>query len=152
MNRRRPTSRDILLLAVLLGGVVAAAPGCAAKHGQRFHIVPQPDPSYTVEGEAVIVKNDDFRLTVIPLDDLAREAFIRSKVEGSPDPFRSGPAGIPRYITFRVFIENLGDSAPVSFQPQSVYLATETGDRLFPMDYPEAYSKLVGTASLGVTP
>ena len=136
-----------LPVAIFIIAVLCQTLGCAGKRVLDFRLVPQPDPSYSVEGNAVTVKTDEFHLTVIALDDLARRAFIHQRAGESKDPFGPGPGGAPRYVTFRVFLENLGTTDPVTFQPQSVYLATETGDRLSPMDYPEAYTKLFGTFS-----
>src|SRR5262249_54531899 len=55
--------------------------------------------------------------------------------------------GIPRFSTFKASIHNPGHKRPVVFQPQSVYLASELGDRLFPLDFPEAYRLLFGASN-----
>ena len=66
-------------------------------------------------------------------------SYITSRAPGSVDPFSPGPAGISRYFTLKVSVDNAGEEQPVIFQPQSIFLASEMGDRLFPLDFPEAY-------------
>jgi hypothetical protein len=140
MTKRSPRPLQIVTL-ILLG---VAALGCASQNMRRFRLAPKPAAAYSIQDGAVTIKTPEFRMMVFPLDDIARAAFIKSRVEGATDPFGSGPSGIPRYLSFRLFIENLGSAEPVSFQPQSIYLASASGDRMFPLDYPDAYTRLVG--------
>lgn len=141
---RRRSWWTALVLAALLGLTVMVPLGCAAHVPNPYRLVAAPSSGYTIEGGAVTIETSAFRITVTPLDDLARSAFIHSRAEGATDPFGSDGAGIPKYLSFRLVVENLGASEPVVFQPQSIYLASTTGDRLFPLDYPEAYSRLAG--------
>src|SRR5712691_11430290 len=136
----RPFGAALLLSTVLLYG-------CAAHAPRAYRLVPAASSSYSIEGGGVSIKTDAFHLTVLPLDDLARAAFIHARAEGGTDPFGPDRSGSPKFLTFRLSVENLGDRDPVVFQPQSIYLASEAGDRSFPLDYPEAYSLLVGIES-----
>src|SRR5262245_4891667 len=135
----RTASGAVLLVTLIAGSAAILSTGCAARGPQGFRLVPVPAPDYSIEAGSVTIKTEAFRLTVIPLDDLARAAFIRSRAEGATDPFGPDASGAPKYLSFRLSVENLDDKQPVVFQPQSIYLASEKGDRLFPMDYPEAY-------------
>ena len=44
-------------------------------------------------------------------------------------------------------MENLSAKDTVAFQPQNIMLASENGDRIYPLDYPQAYTRLMGSAS-----
>jgi hypothetical protein len=139
-------SRDILLMTAALGATIALA-ACAVRPPHQYRLVPAPGPRYTIHEGGIDVHGETFNLTIVPLDDIGRAAFIKSRAAGAVDPFDPGPGGLSRYFTFKVLIENTGTEQPVVFQPQSVYLASEMGDRLFPLDFPEAYRLLFGNAS-----
>ena len=142
------STRDIFLMTAALSGVLALAlAGCAPHPPHTYRLTPAPGARYAVEGGSVEIHGEKFNLHLIPLDDLGRAAFIRARAAGAADPFAPGPGGISRYFTFKLSIENTGASRPVVFQPQSIFLASEMGDRLFPLDFPEAYRLLFGSAS-----
>ena len=141
-------SRDLLsMTATVSGAILIAFSGCAPHAPRQYHLVPAPGEKYEVESGGVRVRSNRFLLSLLPLDDLGRASFIKSRAPGSVDPFSPGPAGIDRYFTFKVSVENTGEDGPVVFQPQSVFLASEQGDRLFPLDFPEAYRLLFGKSN-----
>lgn len=141
----KATRQTPFVIAALLGAIGLA--GCASRPPRDYRLVPAPGPRYAIEGGGVSIHSDTFHLSILPLDDLGRAAFIRTRAEGAADPFSPGPAGISRYLTFRLSIENTGAKEPVVFQPQSIYLASEMGDRFYPLDFPEAYSRLFGATN-----
>src|SRR5215475_5205494 len=140
----RPAHYVLFLTAAL---AAAALPGCAPHSPRQYRLVPSPGERYTIHEGGIEVHGPTFDLTIVPLDDIGRAAFTKARAVGAVDPFAAGPAGITRYFTFKVSIHNTDDKKPVVFQPQSVYLASELGDRLFPMDFPEAYRLLFGTSN-----
>ena len=135
------------LVTTMLAASVAALAGCAARPPRAYRVVPLQGPSYTIQEGVVAISAATFRMTILPLDDLARGAFIRARAEGATDPFGPDHGGTPRYITFRLMIQNTGDTEPVVFQPQNIYLASSAGDRLFPLDFPQAYSRFAGSVN-----
>lgn len=146
MNAAIPRARSPQAgLALIVFAALTGAPsGCAARAPGAYRLVPSPASGYTIEGGSVTIQTKAFRLMVTALDDIARSAFIHARAEGATDPFGSTRAGIPEYLTFKLVVENLGEDEPVVFQPQSVHLASVTGDRLLPLDYPKAFSRLSG--------
>jgi len=140
----RAPRETLLLMAALIGTIGLL--GCAARPPHQYRLVATPGPNYTIEGASASIDTERFHLTIVPLDDIGRAAFIRAKAEAATDPFAPGPGGLSRYFTFRLSIENTGDK-PVVFQPQSIYLASEMGDRLLPLDFPEAYRRLFGASN-----
>ena len=103
-----------------------------------------PQPSYTITGETVSIKGGLYSLDLTLLDDAARAAFIGARVPAAADPFAPAAGSKRRYLTFRLAIRNTGTSEPINFQPQGVVLSQESGDRILPFDYPQAYSSLAG--------
>src|SRR5262245_37840526 len=138
--------RPILFVTAALAGAMALQ-ACAPRAPRQYRLVPTPGPRYTIHEGGIDVHGSTFDLTIVPLDDIGRAAFIKARAAGAVDPFAPGPAGISRYFTFKVSINNTDDKKPVVFQPQSVYLASEMGDRLLPLDFPEAYRILFGNAN-----
>lgn len=137
-------ARNALRTVVLAVLAAVALQGCGARGARLYRLVPVPDPAYTIESGAVSIRSPGFRLHVMPLDDLARTAFIRARSSVASDPFGPAPGGEPRYLTFQLSVENIGAKEPITFQPQSIVMAQENGERLFPLDYPEAYRRLAG--------
>src|SRR5437867_1333411 len=134
----------ILRVFTLAAAPLAGLSGCAAHSLRPPRLVPLPGASYSLQGEAATIRTGTLRLTIAPLDDAARRAYIRERTPAGSDEFGPGPDGKPRYYTFQLVLENLGEKDPISFQPQGVILAQEGGDRVFPLDFPEAYRLLAG--------
>jgi hypothetical protein len=141
----RPTREILLWIAALTGAIALEA--CAPRPPHQYRLVPSPGERYTIHEGGIDVHGTTFDLSIVPLDDIGRAAFIKARAAGAVDPFAPGPGAISRYITFKVSIHNTDETKPVVFQPQSVYLASEMGDRLFPLDFPEAYRIFFGTAN-----
>src|SRR5436190_21486576 len=110
-----------LLAALLCLGT--AASGCAARLPRNYRLVPSPTPAYSIENGTVSIKSDAFHLSVMPLDDLARAAFIRTKAQGATDPLSSGGAGdSPGYSPFPLSSEILAAKYRIVFHPQTFFL------------------------------
>ena len=135
------------MTATLSGALALALSGCAVRAPHDYRLVPAPGPHYAVQGGGVQIQGGRFVLDLMPLDDIGRAAYIKTRAPGAVDPFSPGPGGITRYFTFKVSVRNTAGDGPVVFQPQSIFLASEMGDRLFPLDFPEAYRLLFGSAS-----
>jgi hypothetical protein len=139
MKIQARTSFSIVSAAALIAFLGA----CAAK-SPSLRIVPVPQPSYTITGQTVSIKGDSYSVELTLLDDAARAAYIGSRVPAAADPFVPVPGTKNRYLTFRLAIRNAGTKEPINFQPQSVVLSQESGERLLPFDFPQAYSSLAG--------
>ena len=140
----RPAPLALAASALAASAVLSA--GCAA-HTGAHKLIPIPYPGYEVEEGAAVIRAHGYEVTILPLDDVAREAFIAARAGGGIDPFGPGPDGKARYLTFRLLVENTTAKDLVTFQPQNILLTTDVGDRITPLDYPQAYSRLVGVAS-----
>ena len=137
--------RAFFLLLVVAAATLTTLAGCAAGHGYRLRAVPYPD--YTIEDGTATIKTETFRISVVPLDELARAAFIKARAASGIDPFQCESNGTPRYLTFKLTVQNLTAKDTLTFQPQNILLASENGDRIYPLDYPQAYTRLAGSVS-----
>ena len=71
----------------LSAALLTAMAGCAAKSVRRERLVPIPGAAYSLSGDAATVQTATLKLTVAPLDDAARAAYIRERTPAGADEF-----------------------------------------------------------------
>lgn len=146
--RARIADQRSLAAAVVLATLLLGTAACAthAPHSAGYTLRAAPGSLYQVEEGRATIHTEDYQIVVAPLTDLERAAFIDAKAPGSPDPFGPDQHDKPRYITFKMTVQSLSKRGPVALQPQNLLLASDTNDRILPLDYPQAYMRLAGEA------
>ena len=121
-----------MLAAVLLASAITAEPAI-------FDPDPTQEGAGTLEKETWSRQSKTASLWLTRIDEPTRARFVQRRTGLDFDPFATAPGRTGGFVAFHVVVENRSEERMI-FQPQSVWLHTNTKDMQRPLDLPSIVS------------
>ena len=120
------------LIALLLATAAAVTPAI-------FDPDPTQEGAGTLERETWSKQSPTASLWLTRIDEPTRSKYVQRRTGLDFDPFATAPGKATGFVTFHVVLENKTEERLI-FQPQSVWLHTNTKDMQRPLDLPAIVS------------